>query len=101
MTPSSEPFVQISEDDFMDEYNPQCNPSDGESLAHEFEDVKDKDPHHVWSVVESDDGETLYALPGFRVVNKIFYLVTEKPWPHENIEAVYLGPEAPAERATL
>ena len=45
----------------------------------------------VWTIVETGDpeDENWYAVPGYHVVNKIDYCVTENPWPHENIEAVY------------
>lgn len=80
-------LVRISEDEFFDIYRPL--PKDGNSAPlYEFDEVKDQDLHHVWTIVEGDDGGW-YAQPGFHVVNKVGYTLTEKAWEHEHIEAVY------------
>jgi hypothetical protein len=48
--------------------------------AFTFEQVRHSDPHHVWSVVEGDDGN-LWLLPGFRTVNALGeYVRSERPW---------------------
>lgn len=48
------------------------------SSTHEYPDVKDMDFRHVWSVIEGDQGD-LVCMPGFHVVNKIHYVVSEEP----------------------
>lgn len=85
----------ISEDDFMVEYEPLVlpgsDPKDGEYLW----------PHaatlsiplnRVWTVVEDDEGNGAYALPGYHIVNKIDYVVTAKPWDDEDVDAVWWPP---------
>lgn len=49
----------------------------------EHEDVKDLPVNQVWTVVEGDNGK-LYACPGFHLVNKLHYVVTEEPWTEED-----------------
>jgi hypothetical protein len=36
--------------------------------------------NRVWTVVEGDNGKDWYALTGYHVVNKLFYLVSEQEW---------------------
>lgn len=47
----------------------------GETLAA----VQSADPATVWSVVEGDETENLYLLPGFHRVNLVGYVIAEKP----------------------
>lgn len=84
------PFVKLSEEEF-DQQFVLVNASKSGTTNYEFDEVKDMDPRHVWSLIEGDEDDTAYALPGFHRVNNIGYTVTEKPWPHENIEAVYMA----------
>ena len=35
---------------------------------------------HVWTRIDSDSGEELILVNGFRICNKIDYCVTEKAW---------------------
>lgn len=37
------------------------------------------DARHVWTIVDSGDGK-LYVSPGFRLVNRIDYVVCAVPW---------------------
>lgn len=76
----------ITEDDFFDNYVPVEDASGG--LLRDFEEVRDMPQCHVWTVVDGDDGG-LYALAGFHVVNRVGYLLTERPWQDEQAEAVY------------
>ena len=49
--------------------------------------IKDYNPHlikntsenNVWTVADGDNGN-LYITPGRRYVNRLFYIITEKPW---------------------
>jgi hypothetical protein len=46
-----------------------------------YEDTRaQRDLHNVWTVVTGDDGATLYAVPGYHIVNREFYVVTEEAW---------------------
>lgn len=87
--------ISLSEDQFLDTYQPILAES-GDLL--EFDDVKDFDAKFVWTIVEGEDehecedGEfraNSYALPGFHIVNKLGYVRSYTPWPHDNIEAIY------------
>ncbi len=42
------------------------------------------DPHLVWTIVDEDG--RLYVRPGFRFVNRIDYVLCEKPWTDEDVE---------------
>lgn len=41
----------------------------------------------VWTVVDGDSGAQ-WAQPGGHPVNRVAYIVTEKPWPHTNIDGM-------------
>lgn len=84
----------ISEDDFFDQYRPvntPGTPADGGEFYHEYEHVKDMDAHSVWTIVDGEDGG-MYAIPGFHVVNKVCYVVTEVPWKTGLEEALWMEP---------
>ena len=40
--------------------------------------------HHVWSIMESDDGNHEYLVPGYHRVNINGYVQTKKPWTDED-----------------
>ena len=69
----------IAEAEFWDRYKPVEVEGQEGTYLRPYDDVKDRDIHHVWTVVEGDDGEW-YIEAGFHVVNKIDYMVTENPW---------------------
>lgn len=46
---------------------------------------------HVWTVLEA--GDCLYASAGLHYVNRVGYLVTEKPWETGMEEAVWYEPD--------
>ena len=52
----------------------------------------------LWTVVDTGESETLYALAGCHVVNRLGYVVTERPWPHRSVVAVYSQGVAQGER---
>lgn len=70
----------IPEDKFWEEYQPVPNPfsSEPDNVQWEIEDVKLIDLHHMWTVVDAEGD--WQALPGWHIVNRLFYLVTKKPW---------------------
>lgn len=78
----------ISEDEFWNEWR-VIQKSSGDMF--EFEDVKDQPINHVWTVLETgdDDNESWYASPGFHIVNRLGYVMTERPWTDELRDAVY------------
>jgi hypothetical protein len=42
---------------------------------------------HIWTIAEA--GDDLYADSGFRLMNRVGFLVTEKPWDENNYSAEY------------
>jgi hypothetical protein len=66
---------EIPEDDFERDYSP---------TQYDFlEDIPEGTPlENIWTVVEGDYGD-LFASPGYAFVNRLHYLVTEKPWVDE------------------
>lgn len=81
--------VQISEEDFWNEYKPI--PMEDEQFIIDHDEAVQHPRDMVWSIVESGDpeDERLFALPGFRVANVIGYILTEKFWESELLEAVF------------
>lgn len=89
MTP--EPGI-IPEDEFWEHYKPIPAPagtSDGGNLW-DFEQAQHIPLNQVWTVVESGgENDCWYAGPGFHVVNRIGYCVTEQPWSDPAKDAYY------------
>jgi hypothetical protein len=50
-----------------------------ETFGEDFEAVTAADPLTVWSIVEGDETENQYLLPGFHHVNRIGYVLAEQP----------------------
>jgi hypothetical protein len=66
-----------------DKFTVLDNPNPMMDQQFEFEEVKDRPLHTVWTVVEGDNGK-LYASTGFHVVNKLYYVVTAEEWTEED-----------------
>ena len=77
----------LTESEFIEVFKPSASPS-GEALWH-YDEVKDKPLHNVWSIVQADNGEDQMAITGFHVVNMLGYVVTEKPWENEEVQAMW------------
>lgn len=89
-----EELVKYTEEEFFATFKPMLGPGVDDGLTvWTFNEVKAAEipMNRVWTIVETGDpdDENWYATPGYHIVNKIDYCVTEIPWPHENIEAVY------------
>ena len=84
-------LLQLSEDEFEEQFGLVTRPAPGFTTLFDAEDIQDIDPNRVWTVIDTDQDDKLYAIPGLHCVNRVGYVVTERPWPHENIEAVYFG----------
>lgn len=84
----------ISEDEFDFAFNPLEAKSNGERVILNYTDAerfaKDQglNKEHIWAIVEGED-DSLYASPGYHVVNTIGFVVTEKPWVTGAEEAVW------------
>lgn len=78
----------ISESDFMAIYNPIEHKSEGDFLLQSFDEAvafaesMGLTVSHVWTILESGcgDDDNLYASAGAHLVNRIGFIVTEKPW---------------------
>jgi hypothetical protein len=81
-------MTTLSETEFETQFAPYQRPDEN---YFEFDDIKGTDPQFVWTVVETGDpdNESWYALPGYRIVNKIGYLISDVPWTDESVEAVW------------
>lgn len=76
-----DPVLEIAEEDFEREYHP--------TQYDEYADIpKGTSAKNVWTVVEGDYGD-LYAVAGLAFVNRLMYVVTEKPWEELNTVAVW------------
>lgn len=86
----------ISEDTFMDEYRPVELEFEGEFTLHSFKDAmklaekNGGDVTNVWTIIDGDEDDSLYAASGFHKVNETGFLVTEKPWVTGLEEAVWM-----------
>ena len=78
----------ISENEFWDEWE-VIQKASGDLF--EFEDVKDQPLNHVWTILESGDGDdgNWYASPGLHIVNRMGYVMTKRPWADELRDAIY------------
>ena len=78
----------ISEEEFWEDWE-VIQKASGDLFA--FEDVKDQPLEHVWTILESDDGDdgNWYASPGIHIVNRIGYVMTKRPWVDEMRDAIY------------
>jgi len=78
----------ISEREFEDVWGAYLKPS-GDLF--QFDDVRNQPLEHVWTIVDSGDDTdgNWYAEPGFRVVNKLGYVMTRKPWSESTPDAIY------------
>jgi hypothetical protein len=52
----------------------------------DYEDVKDLDYHVIWTEVDDPEGNGTLLLPGFHFVNRLSYIVSDKPWTDEDYE---------------
>lgn len=81
-------YFEIDEDAFWNEYVPIVDAAEGHPIR-EREAIRNVAFSRLWTLVETDVSEVLYALPGYHYVNTLGYLVTEKAWPHLHGVAVY------------
>lgn len=85
----------ISEDDFVTLFNPLETTSNGEYMVQQYDQAKSLasdmgvGEKHIWTIVEGAEDDCLYAVAGFHVVNRLGYMVTEKPWVSGDEEAVW------------
>lgn len=51
-----------------------------ETFGADLERVTAMDPHHIWTVVDSEIHDGTVIVNGMRLCNRVFYILTEKPW---------------------
>lgn len=78
----------ISEDAFRDEWG--AHAQDNGDLF-ELEHVERLPINTVWTIVtgDNDGDDSWFAMPGFRRVNRLGYVVTTKPWDREDLVAYW------------
>lgn len=99
----TETFIELSEDQFNDQYRPLPNPVNPdapwdigdaqgcliETFGPEWEFIKSFERRRVWTIIDNNDGGT-FIVSGLRWVNRLGYLITENPWPAEALIEVNL-----------
>lgn len=76
----------IDEDTFREQWGASAAPS-GDLLGHA--DVLQLDRHHVWTVLEGERNHWI-ASPGFRVVSRLGYVTTTRPWDDNTPDAFWV-----------
>jgi hypothetical protein len=91
---NDEDFLQIDEDDWEKTYQPIENHLDRnaswsvwegngllfETYGQEVLFVKQQDDHYIWTLVEGDDGDSMFIVSGWHYVNRLGYFITTHPW---------------------
>lgn len=84
-------LVTLEWDEFVKTYIPRTNHLDDnasfdgclyETYGEEIEYVKRQAPDVIWTIVEDDDAE-LVLVSGWHYVNRLGYILTEKPVPED------------------
>lgn len=88
----SQPFESIDYPTFEATYQPLPAPS-GSDLW-QWSELDGIPTNRIWTEVED---EIASAIPGVHYVNRVGYLVTAVPWPHENIDVDLTDPDAPVD----
>jgi len=83
-------LLEIDELTFWEKYRPVADPAEGQVIRG-LGSIGNLAATTLWTVVDTGESETLYALPGSHVVNRLGYVVTERPWPHRSVVAIYSG----------
>jgi len=81
-------LLEIDEQTFWEKYRPVVDPAEGQAIRGPGS-IGNLAATTLWTVVDTGKSETLYALPGIHAVNRLGYVVTERPWPHRSVVAVY------------
>ncbi len=81
-------LIELSEAEF-DAYGLRQTSRSG-TTNYELDEVLGVDMRHVWTILDSEPTEPTEAVPGIQTTGAIGYAITEKPWPHENMVAIYM-----------
>lgn len=58
-----------------------------ETFGEDLAAVQAADPKTVWTVIEGDETENQYLSPGFHMVNRIGYVLSENPITEAELES--------------
>lgn len=80
-----------TEDEWIERFGEPRTHSGGttffETFGEELATVEAADPLTVWTIVEGDETENQYLLPGFHHVNRIGYVLAEQPITQEELDS--------------
>lgn len=71
---------QLTEDEFDSRFTVVPDPVTGDTIRPSDQGLAESSRNNLWTIVEGDAGEDLYAVSGWHYVNRIGYIVTEEPW---------------------
>lgn len=99
MTTTKNKLIKMSIEEWEEKYRPSINPlSEDEYSADRFETYGEElalvlatPKRYIWTLVDGDTATII--IPGYHLVNRINYFITEFPWEHENIEVKYCDEE--------
>lgn len=85
----------ITEDTFIHRFKPETNPDGSLYVARQWHTFGEKcflemmhQKRRLWTLVDGDDGEPT-IVQGYAMVNRLYYIVCEVPYPeHETIEVL-------------
>ena len=92
--------VMLHEDAFYEYFKPYRHPDAGhniwgglglETFGKDLEMVRELDTSYLWTVLEGSSSNDQWIIPGYHFINRICYLITEKP--HQGIEVDFRFPE--------
>jgi hypothetical protein len=82
----------LTEDEFDLRFNYVPNPEDESFFWEQVPD--DVAEERVWTAVDGDDDHS-YLIPGFHIVNRFAYVVSQRPWTSEDVEVRLDCPDCP------
>ena len=95
--------MSLSQEEWEGSFPTIVSPS-GETIW-EHSDTLAVPPERVWTIISTCEDDGLYAVAGYRRVNRVGYVVTEKPWPDLDCQGVWDEPSQQehtgSERSTL
>ena len=80
----------LTEEEFDKEFT-VIEPPSGEAYW-EYNELENTEGY-VWTAADGEDGESIYLTPGYHIVNKIGYIVTEETNEDEEMQVHWYNPE--------
>lgn len=53
--------------------------------------IRDTDYRRLWTIIDSDDGDAMLIVPGWRVCNRCAFFVTNERWEDKGAEYVWVA----------